>query len=63
MNTFLERLGQWLPTIENERRGGMLLVLFALYSADLASFRTLVILGGLCLMAEGLAMLISAPRR
>lgn len=60
MDSFSNRLGAWLAAHETDRRGGMFALLtLALFSGYFGVWG-FVTLFGVCLMAEGVAMLLSS---
>jgi len=62
MDSFSNRLNAWLSANETNRRGALFtIIVFTLFSGYFG-FKGFMIVAGLCLMAEGLAMLLtSAP--
>ncbi len=57
MNSFYGQLQALLAQYESERRGVLFLIVIVLLESHLASWRTTLIVAGLCLMFEGWAML------
>lgn len=62
MDSFSNRLNVWLSANEGNRRGCMLIAVLFAFTSGYFAFKGIMIVAGLCLMAEGLAMLLtSAP--
>ena len=59
MDSFSERLGKWLASHEDDRRAALCGITAFLFFTNFASWRTAIIVGGVCMMIEGWAMLMS----
>ncbi len=59
MDSFSSRLGNWLAAHETDRRGGMFVLLIFALTSGFVGLKGFVILFGLCLIAEGIAMLLT----
>ena len=64
MNGFFAHLQIWLAQHQSERRGVLFLIVIIMLETNRASWRTTLVIAGLCLMLEGWAMLaISSTKK
>lgn len=65
MDSFSARLTVWLAANESNRRGALCMIVVLLLGTGLFGFKSILVIAGLCLMAEGCAMLmtLSQPGR
>jgi hypothetical protein len=60
MESFSTRLGKYLAAHKTDRRGGMFVLLVFVLFSGFVGFKGFMIIFGLCLLAEGIAMLLTA---
>ena len=59
MDRFTARWKVWLAANESNRRGALCMIVFILLGTGLFGFKGILVIAGLCMMAEGCAMLMT----